>query len=124
MPVRIPAWQAWTPALRTHGAYISQAQAPVCVARKIGEHDDANYTGAERSAAGYVLPRTFSRVEPLGPIEAVQFGPAHLAARTALLEICQENILVGSARAVSPALVGADVVGLVGRDQVGQRNQF
>src|SRR5260370_20855128 len=113
MPVRIPAWQAWTPALRACWRCISQAQAPVYVARKIGQHDDANHAGTERSAAGYVLPRTFTWIEPFRPIRAAQFGPAHLAARTAFLEICQEDILIGSARAVGPALVGSDIVGLV-----------
>src|ERR1035438_4935417 len=95
---------------------IGEAQAPVRIPRKLGQRDDSNHAGTERSGAAHVLPGAFSRIEPLRPIYAVQFGAANLAARTGLLEIRQENILVRSARAVRPTLVGADIVGLVGRD--------
>src|ERR1039457_1290365 len=103
---------------------IGEPQAPVCIPRKLGQRDDSNHAGTERSRAAHVLPGAFSRIEPLRPVQAAQFGAANLAARTALLEIRQENILVRRARAVRPTLVGADMVGLVGRDEVGQGNQF
>src|ERR1039458_9991796 len=86
-------------------ACIGEAQAPVRIPRKLGQRDDSNHAGTERSGAAHVLPGASSRIEPLRPIHAVQFGAANLAARTALLEIRQENILVWSARAVRPTLV-------------------
>src|ERR1035438_9659475 len=81
-------------------ARIGEAQAPVCIPRKLGHRDDSNHAGTERSRAARVLPGAFSRVEPLRSIHAVQSGAAKLAAWTALLEIRQENIFVRCAREI------------------------
>src|ERR1035438_8632595 len=63
-------------------ARIGEAQAPVCIPRKLGQRDNSNHAGTQRPGAAHVLPGAFSRIEPLRPIHAVQSGAANLAART------------------------------------------
>src|ERR1019366_10332157 len=110
--------------LRRRRARVGEAKSPVYISWKIGEQDHTNHARTEHPVAAGVPPCAFSRIEPLRPIQAVQPGAADLAARTALLEIRQENVLVGGARAVRPALIRADILGLVGRNEVGKANQF
>src|ERR1022692_4947 len=104
-------------------AFAAEAQTPVVAAREIGKLDDADLAGAD-AAAPDVEPRAVAHVEPLRAIGGVEARAAHPRPGAALLKVGEEDVPVRRARTVGPAFVAERVMGLVGRNEVGQRNKL